>query len=836
MSWLQAQSRQRGWSPPAPTAEQAVLESQPEARAQLESSLSAEMDRLRALEKSLQKELQPVSAGPPAWETDPKQLADLEQTLAAQPPNLMSLRTGYFAVRLHWRAMVADFLSWLKDARLAQPPDPLPEFQARLYYPIRDGEIAREYVRLYQQLTRLRGQLVDFRSKAWLKELEIKRNSGLRLAQLRQNYLSRLYALGYVPALDGEAHWSEDVSLEASIIPSRYRVMALAAGSRYQQLLALGYPGYYGLLESLAWLLLIPLVPVVVFQGQKQIRERILQKVGGRSARPLLGRLFPWLVQYLILKTEVYLLQGTVLEMASSLLQIGAAYVVYRGYLEVVESLLPTWVHWLARSAPLETAGRADRLARWLGRMLLAEAVLIYLVLSATGPNLIFQTASRILLALNLLVYVLVTVEWRREIGILASRLLPNAFGQALERLCQRAGTGRLLAPFMVPLLALVAALNWLLAQTVRFEWGRRVSAGFLRQWHEQTQKSTRVELEPVSADYIAQFSSLPVEAGRFAGPMLDELRLQLDRRLQGSRLSPSLSVVGASGSGLSSINDWIAQIYREQLQVLRISVPARTIQPEAVLDLLKPALNGEGRALVLVEEAHNLFLAEPGGFEGARALMDSVMAHAGRLVWCISLHEQAYLYMTRVIANRHGFGLMLRIAPCNERELAHWILHRHKQLGGELHYGFSLLRTEDEPRARNAAQESFFRVLWQQSGGIRRVAQELWFQSLHQDPNHPGGWLVDLPPRHDLTALSQASAEMLFVFTAIVRHHNLTQEEAHKVTSLSLREVSYALQLGLECGVLTTHGEGNTRYYIHPAWSTELQNFLRRKNLLYDA
>lgn len=840
LGWSQTYDRPQSWQPPEPTSEQTLIESDPASREELDTVLRGEIEKLQKVQKQYQDWLAtPPSDSAKAWKPSlsVEHLAKLDRALVTNSSSLTDLRAGYLTVRESWRVMVRDFSEWLGSTHDISTSVPLPVFHSELYFPARDGSVARQYAKDYAGLYELRLKVQQAKVADWKTELQRRGSDAGRIGRLRTAYLDRLYRLGYVPAFDSAAHWSDDLATEIRIIPTRYRLLAMLAGLRYQNVLNLGVSGYYGALRNLAWLLLALLIPAAVFSGQQQIRRHLLENLRGqenRGPRPFAGRLFPWFVMLVILGAEIFLLRGTVLEVTIPVFKIVICYVLYRAYLEVVESQLPKWIDLMEVRDPVVRAAKAESQMRKMGLLVLFEVVLLGLLFSATGANLAYHFSWRVLMAINLLLYLFIAGDWRVEWAAVARRLLPDALGRPLSKLCRHPWLGRLVVPVMIPFLGLVLLLRLLAAQTVRFEWGRRASAGILRHWLEQTNRTQAHELESVDEEYKMLFQAGTVDANLFPGSLLEAVRSQIDQRLHSSNPTPPLSIVGGAGTGLTSLNDWIVREYQETTRVLRIVVPPRVVEPEAVRALIQSAVEAEGPALILVENAHNLFLAYPGGFEGVRLVVDLAQQDSRGKTWCLSLNDQSYMYLVRVLTNSSGFGAPIRIPPCSEEDLAAWILARHTAAGGKLRYGFSVLRTREEPREVKAAQDAYFRVLWQQVLGNRKVAQELWFKSLHRDDEATDTWLVDLPPRQDLTPLLVAPDSTLFVFTAIVRHNNLSEEEAQKVTSLSHREVRYAIFHGLGTGVLDGSEAG--RFAIHPLWLSTVNSYLRRKNMLYDA
>ena len=106
-----------------------------------------------------------------------------------------------------------------------------------------------------------------------------------------------------------------------------------------------------------------------------------------------------------------------------------------------------------------------------------------------------------------------------------------------------------------------------------------------------------------------------------------------------------------------------------------------------------------------------------------------------------------------------------------------------------------------------------------------------MWITSL--TPANGGGLRVGIPHLRQQKGLEGAGDDPLFVYSAIIRHENLSTDEIVTTTNLAEGIVRHALRVGMENSAIIRSADG--RYRVTPEAQFFLSQLLERKNFLYE-
>jgi hypothetical protein len=313
------------------------------------------------------------------------------------------------------------------------------------------------------------------------------------------------------------------------------------------------------------------------------------------------------------------------------------------------------------------------------------------------------------------------------------------------------------------------------------------------------------------------------------------------------SSLDHSLALYGEKGSGKSSLLDMVEMRFKK-CAVRRIDIPPKLVTREAVLEFfgkqlgvdlsqgdesLLKADEGKEDAVLLIDNAQNLFLGELGGFEGYRAFAELMNSGTEHLFWCATFNLRSWHYLRAVFGGMPLFRRAIEIGDFSENDIMHLIVSRHQRTDAHLAYDDIIRATQSEGDigGEHQVEKQFFRLLWGQSDGNPRAALMLWMASL--TPLGDSRMKVGLPKYPKVVINEKWGDDALFVYAAIMRHENLTQDEVAAVTNLPENIVNIALGTGydnhlLDCGP-------DDRYRITAIAQTPLSRLLLGKNFIYE-
>lgn len=305
------------------------------------------------------------------------------------------------------------------------------------------------------------------------------------------------------------------------------------------------------------------------------------------------------------------------------------------------------------------------------------------------------------------------------------------------------------------------------------------------------------------------------------------------------------LMLVGDTGSGKTTCVDRLPDIWTHTpVQYLRFDT--KTNSPHAVFDGIAEALDQksiedvsslvkldaeiEPRVLV-IDDAHNLFLAEVGQFDAYKTLMQCMNAQLNNIFWVVVMHAPSWSYLSCVFAREQRISNIYRMPRWSPQEIRRLILSRHQGGKRRLRYNELLLSAaaSSESSSVRGADSRVFNILWEQSAGNPTAAIELWLNAAKVK-----GRVVEIgvPQRPSATPLATMKNDLYFVFSAIVTHRRLSTQEIMLVTHFAEPIVRHALKQGINLGIIVREADG--RYAVDAFWHATLSAFLQRKNMLW--
>jgi len=329
------------------------------------------------------------------------------------------------------------------------------------------------------------------------------------------------------------------------------------------------------------------------------------------------------------------------------------------------------------------------------------------------------------------------------------------------------------------------------------------------------------------------------------ANDPLEEIRERIQKWRAGRSEDHSLALHGERGAGKSRLLGRLA-LELEDLRVLKAPIRSKMQNRLGAYaffeNLLEEPLEDAGASLssadakmpktvVLMDDAHNLFLAKLGGFEAYKVLLELMGASTRNLFWCVAFNRHSWAYLDCMFGKRRCFDAVVEMPVWSEADIRRLILRRHGKTGYRLSYD-SIIgavggRHGDE-RAR--AEANFFRLLCQQCEGNPGTALHLWLSSLRV--GGPGLVSVGLPEDFGDSLYGRLREEELFVYADIVRHGSLSIDEIVAVTDLHEGFVRQVVKEGMDGGFFRRTPDG--RYFLNVLSQHALISFLSRKNFVY--
>jgi hypothetical protein len=298
---------------------------------------------------------------------------------------------------------------------------------------------------------------------------------------------------------------------------------------------------------------------------------------------------------------------------------------------------------------------------------------------------------------------------------------------------------------------------------------------------------------------YRFLFQLVPVEDRRFLVGRSQELAGldQAAKDWKAGRFAACL-VIGARGSGKTSLLNCAAREVFAGLQLVRGQFRERVLSPEKIDSFLRQmlrlrdgvdleeALAAERRVLV-IEESERTYLRKVGGFGGAHRLIHLIHRTASTTLWVIVMNDKAFRALEAGAEFGRAFSHRINAMSVSRDDLENAILERHRLSGYQLEFAPPPAGDPRISRARkwmglqDQPQKLFFDSLFQHSEGVIRSAFELWLSSIERAE---GGTLKIRQPLDPSYSgfRNELAQEDHFTLLAIQEHGSLTQDELAEV------------------------------------------------------
>ena len=825
-------------------------------RADLERTLS----ELTALQVKWVSELQQQAA---FYQETSEKLAGIAKFLL-QPESTTALKTEYEKSVTIWRKLVDSTRKVVTGRNTLNIPA-LPEYPEKLLATIGDTPEARQYTEAYAETKAFRQSLLDKIGERLQESVDLHYRVLLQSGEIRSQLLNLLLDQGDHSPLALSSDLFQDIQREFTIVPQRWTATFYLRMLDVRRSLSQGWESLAETAASFAVLIVFLTIPWIIWAGTQRLSTKLTHlriKLVRQSrkhpwAKPLalaIQKIMPyssWLVMLLAAYLAQKVLALTVFAELALLLPYIRYYIYYRLFRQLMQCDF-IWVNQLIIAAKLwDLRRQVDIAAKTLG----LSAFLIFSFLTAVESlirrGLIYHLATRAMLDLGLLIAIGFAYQWREVIGSGLAKLIPGALGDHLAKLCSsRWGVFFSIPAFLLLVLLLVARQlgNW----SSHFEVTKLIATEVFRyQLESSIDKISKTVFTPPPLEYRKSFAlsgvSTPDQLVTPAIAGLDEVHMLLTNWSQETSLVHSLAIVGHKGTGKTCLLDYLERNAPTE-HIVRGAVPAKLTSRKQVLeffsDILKvPLTENAGvlretdsaisKTLVVIDNAHNLFLSAQGEFEGYNTLLELISHSPRKLFWCLVFNQHAWSYLNSVYDRHQYFGSVVRLTPWTEQAIQDLILTMHTETAFRLSYDDIIQAAGSQSNSDHVTyiENRFFSLLRQQSRGNPRLAIYLWLSSLRLVGHN--SLRVGLPEEPETDELSDLPEDALFTFASIARHENLTLPEAVKVTQLPEGVVRHVLDMGVRLKLLDC--EENRIYRLAILYQYPLINYLLAKHCLYE-
>lgn len=557
----------------------------------------------------------------------------------------------------------------------------------------------------------------------------------------------------------------------------------------------------------------------------------------------------PWVMMLLALWLADALLVDTDLAEIAVVIPYISFYVGYRLFETLLFAILSSVSIVDSADSVLHQKLRLRRTTRQIGLFFLISFIIAHATEDVVGRALVYRIVTDMMLYLGLIVCAHALRGWRLEIGAAAEETLPDSLGPRLQQAC----AGKWSWVMCLPTLVLVLGLrSWhaLYAWLSRFDITKRLDAELFRRRVEsvvgKADSDNPPPAEGLPADYLQWFPlDSPSEHSLLIQPSSGVVTdvVEFVRHWVAHSSKNTLAIFGNKGSGKSTLLRMGEYECRALGETLQITIPPKLQSAAQVREFFNAQLGYDTssirtdaeakRRIVFLDEAHNLFLAHPGGFDGYREMRKILMETAATHCWCAAFNNHSWQYLNGVFSSVLGWQQVIAMPTFNESDLRQLIMKHHHHAHYALSYDaiISAAQSPDETGALNQVETQFFRLLWGQSKGNPRAGLVLWLSSLRVGQD--GRLHVSIPQHRAPRALMSLSDNHLFVHAAVVRHENISMAELMEVTQFPETIIRDALRHSEDHRILFHTADG--RYRITPLAQYSVTQLLVGRNFLYE-
>jgi len=664
-----------------------------------------------------------------------------------------------------------------------------------------------------------------------------------------------------------------DFKREFQIIPYRFIATFSVKWIGTKQLLSEGPKGVASVIKDIFLLLVVILIPLLMWkstkkatEGFEKLRYNLLRKQWSSHKEghfvfylQKFVPYIPWLLGVVFLKIAQFLIIHTAFPELSKVLDYAYYLIWYNVFKLILTNLLSAVSLSANYSSNIELKNKVNRVSGIIGTVLFSSLATLELFEGVVGRGLIYNAIHTLLVYGGMVLLFQLATSWKVEIEVFFKRFSSPKTLEVINFLLSKKWS---LVLVSLPLLLWIVFLhvgNQFVQWSSRFDFSKKISARLFKRRLESSEVEETGESIP--PEYRKLFTYDPLDDEEFK--IEPSLSLTPDLIEQVHSWSAfvygedeiedeteveehSVAIYGPKGSGKSSLSNDLGHKLKD-VEVITLKLNRRISSREKFLRFVSQRLNVElengaldlrrldsklKKTVVIIDDAHNLFLSHVNGFDAYKTFLELINAQTRNIFWIAFFNDHAWNFLNNVFGRNQYFSSVLSMKKWKESDIQNMIMNRHKKSEFKLSFDeiINASRGQLEVNPYAHVETKFFRLLWEQSRGNPRVAIYLWLSSLsRKDHVTIKVGIPDDPETKYLTSLAEVS---YFVYAEIVKHENMNSRELIQTSGLEEGIVRNALKQGLEGSFLYRSTTG--RYRMTTRFQNDLISILKTKNMIY--
>ncbi|MBN2038979.1 MAG: hypothetical protein JW864_02995 [Spirochaetes bacterium] len=730
----------------------------------------------------------------------------------------------------------------------------------------------KKYAELYEKILRL-NQIANFNIKdKQLQYIQYHYNLIKDAGNIRSKYFLLLMEAKNKGSLNSEIlkynnQFFSDILREIKIIPYRALIFFINRWENIKIGFTSGLPGFFNLAKSLFLILLIICVPFFLFYSIKRLLKQIenfrrnliyAKKLSGLKIKfsQLLTHINPYL-PYIIIYFSITIIdsfiQNTYIHELTEIIPYFRILIIYRILMTLFDRSFKKIIIRSSIYSLSKYDNKIKKTGKIIGLFFLIAVLVLYAVEGSAGKAYIYYIAGEIFYYTAFLILLLTAIMWKNEILTSFENSFKLASVQKIVKISKGPAAIITILPLLI-FLAITRIITYLKKHLFELELAKKTIARILRRQMEAAGAEIQVtDIDTLPEEYRNLFSlGVPKNREIWIYPHTDDFNTAytiIKEWINYNTEEISLAVYGEKGIGKSSLFEQlsvkISSEYPETV-IIKKTVPPKITTGEGIVrffeELLDTNLNNNiesliewdnhaARTILFLDDAHNFFISEVGGFAGYKTLVKLINLRLNNLFICASFNIHSWIFLEGVFFQNRYFRNVIEMCPWNEEDIRKLINSRNVTADVKLRYDNVISATlrSSELESSDNIEKRFFRLLWEQSEGNPRAAIYMWLTCLIPKNNI---LVVGLPHDPETDIFKNIQNDAFFIYASIIKHENITSSELVNTTDFPRGIVKYALKIGIERDFL--YRDENGRYRINPACHSIVVNYLKQRNLLY--
>ena len=491
---------------------------------------------------------------------------------------------------------------------------------------------------------------------------------------------------------------------------------------------------------------------------------------------------------------------------------------------------------------------RVEATAQKLSVLLFVEIAVLYATQDAVRKALIYNLLLDIIFIINLIVIAIEARSWKAELLKLTETWMKPSWVLKIEGQ-KNFLFEAILYPVLFGINAIYLCLKWVYGWISQFEVGKKVSSEIFKKRLEDAAGQTISTDQSVPSNYRELFLTKKISKETrvsLTRTPLNQCISNIKSWLTEESTDDLILLYGNYGIGKSTLLDSIEDELQSDLVIKKACVEKTLTQTSEFYSLLSDLLGENiqsskdleeldakiGKTLIIIDDIQQLFLNDPNGLSAYRGLINTTSLQLENIFWCLTCNGRSFNHLKGVFGPNHLQGEHIELMSWSDAEIQDLILKRHKQSELKIQFDkiISAVHRGDILESSARIEVQFFRMLWGQSRGNPRTAQELWVTATSLAHNNK--IKVSVPDFTNAKDLGQFSDETLMLFANIVKQESLTYSELRRVSNLSSSSIKQSIKQGEDGMILQRISP--QRWRIHPKAQYVVHAQLSGRNLIY--